>query len=80
MANINPGAPKQQFDWQNPNQATFDFGRVLGRSFTGVFANLKPLAIVWLLVPHFSSPFGFSWLWYKHLMQNLRNHHYSQPL
>jgi len=45
MANINPGAPKQQFDWQNPNQATFDFGRVLGRSFTGVFANLKPLAI-----------------------------------
>lgn len=37
--------PQFQYDWQNPNRKTFDFGKVLGRSFSGVFADLKPLLI-----------------------------------
>lgn len=45
MTNIDPGAPEYEYDWQNPNNKSFDFGRVLARSFTGIFANLKPVLI-----------------------------------
>jgi hypothetical protein len=50
MTNIDPGAPNYEFDWQNPNKNTFDFGRVLGRSFSGIFANIKPLLIATVIV------------------------------
>ena len=45
MTNTDPGAPEYEFDWQNPNKKSFDFGRVLGRAFSGVLANIKPLLI-----------------------------------
>lgn len=50
MTNIDPGAQEYEFDWQNPNNNTFDFGRVLGRSFSGIFANIKPLLIATIIV------------------------------
>lgn len=37
--------PHYEYEWQNPNRKTFDFGKVLGRSFSGVFAEPKPLLI-----------------------------------
>ena len=53
MANSDPGAlaeqSNHQYDWQNPNHKSFDFGRVFGRSFTGIFANFKPLLIACLI-------------------------------
>ena len=45
MTNTDPGAPQYEYDWQNPNKKSFDFGRVLGRAFSGVLANIKPLLI-----------------------------------
>jgi len=45
MTNTDPVTPSVQYEWQNPNHKTFNFGRVLGEAFTGVFANMKPLAI-----------------------------------
>ena len=45
MTNSDPSSAGGQYDWQNPNLKTFDFGRVLGRAFTGIFANFKLLAI-----------------------------------
>lgn len=32
MTNTDPGAPEYEYDWQNPNQKTFDFGRVFSRT------------------------------------------------
>ena len=40
MTNNDPGAPEYEYDWQNPNKKSFDFGMVLGRAFSGVFANI----------------------------------------
>ncbi len=45
MTYTDPATPEYQYDWQNPNSNNFDFGRVLARSFTGLFANLKPILI-----------------------------------
>jgi len=50
MTNTDPGAAEYEYEWQNPNRKTFDFGRVLGRSFTGIFANIKPLLIATFIV------------------------------
>jgi len=49
MTNTDPGAPAYEYDWQNPDSQKFDFGRVFGRSFTGIFANLRPLMIAFLI-------------------------------
>ena len=45
MTNREPGTSEYQYEWQNPNLQNFDFGRVLGRSFSGIFADIKPLII-----------------------------------
>lgn len=50
MTYTDPGAPQYQYDWQNPQYKSFDFGRVLGRSFSGIFANIKPLLISTVIV------------------------------
>ena len=50
MTYTDPDSPQYEYEWQNPNQNTFDFGRVFGRAFTGVFANIKPLAIAIAIV------------------------------
>jgi len=45
MTNIDFGEPDTEFDpeedWYNSTPGNFDFGRVLSRSFSGLFANLK---------------------------------------
>lgn len=56
MTNTDPGAPKYEYDWQNPDKQSFDFGRVLGRSFTGIFANIKPFLIALAIVLIVSIP------------------------
>jgi len=45
MVNTNPNAPQYEYEWQKPAQKEFDFGRVLGRSFSGLFANFKLLTV-----------------------------------
>lgn len=50
MADNDPGAAQYEYDWQNPNKKSFDFGRVFGRSFSGVFANVKPLLVALAIV------------------------------
>lgn len=45
MVDQSTGQPHYEYEWQNPNRKTFDFGKVLGRSFSGVFAEPKPLLI-----------------------------------
>ena len=49
MANTDPSAPAEQsghqYDWQNPNRKSFDFGRVFGRSFTSLFASPRLVLI-----------------------------------
>lgn len=45
MTNRDPATSDYQYEWQNPNLQNFDFGRVLGRSFSGVFADIKPLVL-----------------------------------
>ena len=32
MTNTDPGAPEYEYDWQNPDQKTFDFGRTFNRA------------------------------------------------
>ncbi len=34
-----------EFDWQNPDRKTFDFGRVLSRTFTSLFSSPRTLLI-----------------------------------
>lgn len=55
MTNTDPGAPEYEFDWQNPNLKTFDFGRVLGRAFSGMVTNVKPLIIGLIIVLTFTT-------------------------
>lgn len=50
MTNRDPGATEYQYDWQNPNKTTFDFGRVIGRAFTGLFANIRPILIALVII------------------------------
>ena len=45
MANRDPGAPGYQYDWQNPNAKTFDFGRVFSQAFTSLFASPRLILI-----------------------------------
>ncbi|GGX71005.1 hypothetical protein GCM10011309_21450 [Litorimonas cladophorae] len=45
MTYTDPGAPEYEFDWQNPNRKTFDFGRVMSNAFTSLLAFPKPLLI-----------------------------------
>ena len=59
MTNIDPGAPEYEYDWQNPNKKTFDFGRVFSRAFSGVFANTKPLLIAIAIAIAFTIAMSF---------------------
>lgn len=40
--------PQELYDWQKP-KPPFQFGRVMNRSFSGLFKNLKPIMLVILL-------------------------------
>ncbi len=54
MVNQSPGQPQYQYEWQNPTHRSFDFGKVFGRAFSGVFADIKPLLIGLLVVGLFT--------------------------
>ena len=58
MTSRDPGTPEYQYEWQNPNLQSFDFGRVLGRSFSGIFADIKPLIIGLVIVLSLTTAFA----------------------
>ena len=45
MVNQTPGQPEYEYDWQNPNHKTFDFGKVFGNAFSSFFGNFKALLL-----------------------------------
>ena len=47
MVNLTPNTP-EIYDWQKP-KPPFQFGRVMNRSFSGLFKNIKPIMLVILL-------------------------------
>jgi len=51
MTNTDPGAPEYEFDWQNPNyvKPQYDFGRVISRTYKGVFKQKKTIGLAILL-------------------------------
>jgi hypothetical protein len=49
MTYTDPGAPEYEFEWQNPDQKSFDFGRVMSNTFTSLFASPKPLLIAFVV-------------------------------
>jgi len=51
MTNIDPGAPNYEYDWQNPDKKTFDFGRVFSRAIDIIkLRGMKMLVISTLLL------------------------------
>lgn len=49
MTYTDPGAPEYEFDWQNPDRKTFDFGRVMSNAFSSLLANPRPVLIALLI-------------------------------
>lgn len=46
MTNTDPGAPEYEYEWQNPNRKTFDFGRTFSRSMDILKLRGKKMLIV----------------------------------
>jgi len=67
MANTDPGALAEksghQYDWQNPNRKSFDFGRVFGRSFTSLFASPRLVLIAIAIGLALTVFIGFIFIW-----------------
>jgi len=51
MTNIEPGEPQYEYDWQNPNyvKPQYEIGRVISRSYKGVFKQIKPICFAVLI-------------------------------
>ncbi len=49
MVNQSPDQPNYEYEWQNPNHKTFDFGRVFGNTFSSFFGNFKRFLIPLLI-------------------------------
>ena len=58
MVNQTPDQPTHEYDWQNPNRKTFDFGRVFGNTFSSFFGNFKRLLIPLLIATFVLSVFS----------------------